>query len=218
MMPENGGIGVFAHEYSHNLGAMDLYAYDQGETSAGFWTIMADDWTGYPDRLRAASARPHAPGLVGLARPDDDQRSQPGVHRQARPGQQLPRRRWRIPWRQDRAARRRFAAAGAGLAGRLLLVGRPGRPCQRHDGHGCPVAIPAGGATLSFDLAYDIEEAWDFLWVQASTDGANWTTLTNANTSAPTTRAGSAGLYGFPDDLCAAGIGGFSGYNADSPT
>ena len=48
MMPENGGIGVFAHEYGHNLGAMDLYAYGVGETSAGFWTLMADDWTGYP--------------------------------------------------------------------------------------------------------------------------------------------------------------------------
>ena len=34
-----------------------------------------------------------------------------------------------------------------------------------------PIAIPAGGATLSFDLAYDIEEEWDFLWIQASTDG-----------------------------------------------
>jgi len=48
MMPENGGIGVFAHEYGHNLGADDLYAYGYGETSAGFWTLMADDWTGYP--------------------------------------------------------------------------------------------------------------------------------------------------------------------------
>ena len=48
MMPENGGIGVFAHEYGHNLGADDLYAYNGGETSAGFWTLMADDWTGYP--------------------------------------------------------------------------------------------------------------------------------------------------------------------------
>ena len=48
MMPENGGIAVFAHEYAHSLGAIDLYAYGYGETSAGFWTLMADDWTGYP--------------------------------------------------------------------------------------------------------------------------------------------------------------------------
>ena len=47
-MPENGGIGVFAHEYAHNLGADDLYAYGNGETSAGFWALQADDWTGYP--------------------------------------------------------------------------------------------------------------------------------------------------------------------------
>ena len=48
MMPENAGIGVLAHEYAHNLGADDLYAYGKGETSAGFWTLMADDWVGNP--------------------------------------------------------------------------------------------------------------------------------------------------------------------------
>ena len=36
MMPENGGIGVFAHEYAHNLGAIDLYAYGSGETFGRF--------------------------------------------------------------------------------------------------------------------------------------------------------------------------------------
>ena len=45
-----------------------------------------------------------------------------------------------------------------------------------------PIAIPAGGASLSFDLVYDIEDQWDFLWVQASEDGTTWKTLTNANT------------------------------------
>ena len=58
MMPENGGIGVFAHEYGHNLGADDLYAYDLGETSAGFWTLMADDWTGYPIGYQPPSVDP----------------------------------------------------------------------------------------------------------------------------------------------------------------
>ena len=48
MMPENGGIAVFTHEFGHALGAADLYAYTGGETSTGFWSAMADDWTGYP--------------------------------------------------------------------------------------------------------------------------------------------------------------------------
>ena len=53
MMPENGGIGVFAHEYAHNLGAMDLYAYGNGETSTGFWALRPT--TG--PAIRSASSR-----------------------------------------------------------------------------------------------------------------------------------------------------------------
>jgi immune inhibitor A len=38
--PENGGVGVFAHEYGHDLGLPDLYDYT-GENGTGFWTIMS---------------------------------------------------------------------------------------------------------------------------------------------------------------------------------
>jgi M6 family metalloprotease-like protein len=48
MMPENAGIAVLAHEFGHNLGAIDLYTYGDGQTSAGFWTTMSDDWVGFP--------------------------------------------------------------------------------------------------------------------------------------------------------------------------
>lgn len=48
MMPENAGIAVLAHEFGHNLGAMDLYTYGDGQTSAGFWTLMSDSWVGFP--------------------------------------------------------------------------------------------------------------------------------------------------------------------------
>jgi len=40
IQPENGGVGVFAHEYAHDLGLPDLYSYN-GENSTGFWTLMS---------------------------------------------------------------------------------------------------------------------------------------------------------------------------------
>ncbi len=41
-----------------------------------------------------------------------------------------------------------------------------------------------GGSTLSFDTLYDIESAWDYGFVMASTDdGATWTALTNTDTT-----------------------------------
>lgn len=41
MQPENGGLGVFAHEYAHDLGLPDQYDTAGGENSTAFWTIMS---------------------------------------------------------------------------------------------------------------------------------------------------------------------------------
>jgi immune inhibitor A len=39
IQPEDGGLGVFTHEYAHDLGLPDLYDYF-GENGTGFWTLM----------------------------------------------------------------------------------------------------------------------------------------------------------------------------------
>ncbi|MFI8253299.1 immune inhibitor A domain-containing protein [Streptomyces filamentosus] len=47
MQPENGGLGVFAHEYGHDLGLPDLYDTAGGENSTGFWSLMSSgSWLG----------------------------------------------------------------------------------------------------------------------------------------------------------------------------
>ncbi|MFF1559267.1 immune inhibitor A domain-containing protein [Streptomyces sp. NPDC058279] len=48
MQPENGGLGVFAHEYGHDLGLPDLYdTSGGGDNSVGFWSLMsAGSWLG----------------------------------------------------------------------------------------------------------------------------------------------------------------------------
>jgi hypothetical protein len=61
-----------------------------------------------------------------------------------------------------------------------------------------------GGGTLTFDTMYDIEEYWDFGFVQVSNDGgATWTSLANAYTTSvhdpgahPTVVANLPGLTG----------------------
>ncbi len=218
VMPENGGIGVFAHEYGHNLGAMDLYAYDQGETSAGFWTIMADDWTGYPIGYQPPGPDPMHLDWWGWLNPMVI--SNPTQTYEVTLGQATS-----FPGGDDV-----YRAVKIELPDGILML--PSQPWQgsyywwggKEDLSNAmmksvnPIALPATpAATLSFDLANDIEEEWDFLWIQVSTDGANWTTLTNANTICEHDASWIGGNYGFPDDLCAAGIGGFSGMNDDFP-
>ena len=46
--PENGGLGVFAHEFAHDLGLPDLYDTSGGENGTGFWTLMSSgSWMGH---------------------------------------------------------------------------------------------------------------------------------------------------------------------------
>ena len=47
--PEDGDVGVFCHEFGHDLGLPDEYDYSSttGDATSGFWTIMASgSWLG----------------------------------------------------------------------------------------------------------------------------------------------------------------------------
>nr|BFF19817.1 hypothetical protein GCM10025730_33380 [Promicromonospora thailandica] len=46
--PENGGLGVFAHEFGHDLGLPDYYDTAGGENGTGFWNLMSSgSWMGH---------------------------------------------------------------------------------------------------------------------------------------------------------------------------
>ncbi|MCK0116954.1 immune inhibitor A [Isoptericola sp. S6320L] len=48
--PENGGLGVFAHEFGHDLGLPDYYDTAGGENGTGFWNLMSSgSWLGHGD-------------------------------------------------------------------------------------------------------------------------------------------------------------------------
>jgi immune inhibitor A len=54
--PENGGLGVFAHEYAHDLGLPDFYDTAGGENSTGFWTLMSSgSWMGHGEETSEGS-------------------------------------------------------------------------------------------------------------------------------------------------------------------
>lgn len=48
--PENGGLGVFAHEFGHDLGLPDYYDTNGGENGTGYWNLMSSgSWMGHGD-------------------------------------------------------------------------------------------------------------------------------------------------------------------------
>ena len=63
IQPENGGVGVFTHEYGHDLGLPDLYDTSGGENGTGFWTSCppAPGWETAP-WTSAPSPATWAPG------------------------------------------------------------------------------------------------------------------------------------------------------------
>jgi immune inhibitor A len=58
---ENGGLGVFAHEFGHDLGLPDYYDTNGGENGTAFWTLMSSgSWLG--DGTQDIGTKP---GLMG---------------------------------------------------------------------------------------------------------------------------------------------------------
>jgi uncharacterized repeat protein (TIGR01451 family) len=216
VMPENGGIGVFAHEYAHNLGAIDLYAYNEGETSTGFWALQADDWTGYPIGFEPPAPDPMHLDWWGWLNPmviTDASKTYEFTLGQASRFSTIPGNAGMY-----RGAKIELPDGNAPLAvppwqGSHYWWG--GKQDEANASMTTKTAISMTGgttATLSFDLVYDIEEAWDFLWVQVSTDnGATWKTLSNTHTSCTHVAEWIGDLYGM-DGQC-----GFTGYNHDWP-
>ena len=86
--PENGGLGVFAHEFGHDLGLPDLYDTAGGDNGTAFWTLMSGGswlnrgtdsigttpgymgaWEKLAARLARLQGRALRPGHDGQARP-----------------------------------------------------------------------------------------------------------------------------------------------------
>jgi immune inhibitor A len=63
--PENGGLGVFAHEYGHDLGLPDYYdTSGGGENGTAFWSLMSSgSWLGHGEA--AGEGIGTTPGLMG---------------------------------------------------------------------------------------------------------------------------------------------------------
>jgi len=181
MMPENAGIAVLSHEFAHNLGAMDLYTYGDGQTSAGIWTLMSDSWVGYPLGFLPEGMDPmHLDDWGWL---DPFVASDPSKVCSVNLGQAS-----RFP-----GASNQFRAVKIALATGVLPL--PVRPHGGYEWWGGkesmiygrmtlrqPIHVPATGATLEFQTAYDTESGFDYFYVEISANGGgSWQALATYN-------------------------------------
>ncbi|MET9252167.1 immune inhibitor A domain-containing protein [Streptomyces sp. NPDC003717] len=192
IQPENGGLGVYAHEYGHDLGLPDHYDTAGGDNSTGFWTLMSSgSWLGRGkdnigdlpgdmnawDKLQlgwlnydSAKAGISSWHKLGLAEYNTKHKQGLVVNlpKKAVTTQIVKPAQGNTQW---------WSGSGNDLKNTLTrnvdLTGKK-------------------SAALTLDGWYDIEAEYDFLYAEVSTDGgANWKALDGTYNGQPIQRDGS---------------------------
>ncbi|HET7700103.1 MAG TPA: immune inhibitor A domain-containing protein [Candidatus Limnocylindria bacterium] len=202
IQPENGGVGVFAHEFGHDLGLPDLYDTAGGDNGTGFWTLMSSgSWAS--DSADSIGDKPVHMGaweklLLGWLG-DDLARVALGADTTVDLGP------------AEGATRNRAQALRVDLPNytRTTTVfpvdGSDANYYYSGKGddidHSMTKAVSLVAATpISFRAMWDIEKDWDYAYLRAQVNGV-WT---NVATSASTTTSPNGQNFGF-------GITGASG-------
>jgi immune inhibitor A len=200
MMPEDGATGVFAHEYGHDLGYPDEYdtVYSGTGEAVGYWSIMASgSWAGKIGGTEPTGFSPLAKSYL-----------------QSRLGGNWTNDTAQVNWEDVSTKGSQFFIDQASSPnGKNPIAVKVNLPQKK-----TPVNTPATGsfeywggqadeidtnmvtsvdltgktsATLTFDAWYDIEEQWDFAFVQVSEDnGSTWKSLGNNHTRSDVTSQG----------------------------
>jgi immune inhibitor A len=184
MQPENGGLSVFAHEFAHDLGLPDEYD-TSGNTggannSVEHWSLMAQSRGSLPGD-EGIGEQPQPFGAwdkfqLGWLDYAVARSGRPGTYK-IRPGQSL---------------------SGSQPNGLITLLPdkqvtfQYGDPCDTcgekfyYSGKGdnldnTMTREVSGGGPLTAKVRYDIEEGWDYAFLEASSDGGEtWTEVPNS--------------------------------------
>jgi len=196
VQPENGGLGVFAHEYGHDLGLPDHYDRNGGSNATGFWTLMSSgsylgegttDIGSRPgdfgawDKLQLGwlnyeTANPAQFKSVKLGPAETNTKQAQAVV---------------VPLPAEKNVFYLYDPAVGSLAyGAKAWWG--GKGDLQDNSMTRTVTVPVAPATLQMRLNYQIENNWDYAYVSVSTDGGTtWANLAgtylNGNVQSPLT-------------------------------
>ncbi|MEO6510438.1 MAG: immune inhibitor A domain-containing protein [Nocardioides sp.] len=194
MQPENGGLGVFSHEFGHDLGLPDLYDTSGNtggaENNTAFWTLMssgANIGDGSPDGIGDAPTDMGAWERLQLGWLDAQgsngpfyQVVQPGEHKSVQLGPNTPNTKKPsalITLLPDKDV---TVDIGAPATGDYMFWSGQGNNLDNTMTH----AVTGGATAVTAKVRYDIEEDWDYGYLEASSDGTNFTPVpTNLSTN-----------------------------------
>ena len=181
--PENGGVGVFSHEFAHDHGLPDLYAVTGGENSTGFWTLMSSgSWLN--DGTEDIGSRPDHMGAwekfqLGWLNYEVAFAGEKSVHKLGPASSNTKQAQTVFVVLPDKEV---TEVIGVPYAGEAFYYSGAGNDLDNVMYKSFDLS---GSSTLTAKINYDIEIDWDYGYVVVSTDGgASWTSVpTNVSTA-----------------------------------
>jgi immune inhibitor A len=187
IQPENGGVGVFSHEFGHEMGNLPDEYDTSGNTGGAengtaWWTLMSQGSYGTQSGVDLGTSPVHMSAwdkfqlgwlnydVVGygqsreikLGPAESNTKQSQGVFTL------LP----------DKA---KTVSIGSPYAGSYFYHSGAGNDLDNNMTR--PITLGAGLISLSFQARYQTETCWDYVYVEVSTDGTNFTSIpTSAST------------------------------------
>ena len=177
MQPENGGVSVFTHEYGHDLGLPDLYDTAGGDNGINWWSLMAQDRVsgkGEPVGLRANDLDAWSKLQLGWLN-----------YTQIKSGGTAT---LKLGPHEYNSAKNQAAVVQLPNRTKTFEYGKPFAGANQwwsSKGDNLDTSMTRSidltgktSASVTLKARYDIEQDFDYLYAQASTDdGATWKTL-----------------------------------------
>ncbi|MFK0017801.1 immune inhibitor A domain-containing protein [Streptomyces sp. NPDC090798] len=193
IQPENGGLGVYAHEYGHDLGLPDEYdTTNSAENSTGFWTLMSSgSWLG-----TGKNAIGDLPGdmnawdklQLGWLNYDTAKAATKSKHKLGVAEYNTKNKQALVVSLPDKAVTTQIVTPAQGST---QWWSGSGNDLKNTLTRSVDLAGKSSAA-LTLDGWYDIEADYDYLYTEVSTDGgANWTAIDGTVDGQPIPRDGS---------------------------
>jgi immune inhibitor A len=184
IQPENGGVGVFAHEFAHDLGLPDLYDTAGGENGTAFWSAMSSgSWLGMGDGTIGALPNEMGPWeklQLGWLDYDVAQAATTSVHRLGASGLEYPEGGKKKPRNRQALV---VELPEKEVTTEIVTPAAGDHQWWSGSGNGLENTLTRtvdlgyrNSASLEFTGWWEIEEDYDYLYVEVL-DGGDWIAL-----------------------------------------